>query len=103
MVIGNQKPTLIIKYARDIKTANVLKLEREIIKLTNPVLAYIFAREVKGARIGPLEDIVVRSKSQYICVLFAKNVEGADKKRLLDAIKDCNEKLQKHEDEGRTL
>lgn len=80
-----------------------MKLEREIIKLINPVLAYIFARDVKGARVGPFEDIVVRSKSSYICLLFAKNVEGSDKKRLLEVVKNSDKKLQKQEDEEITL
>ena len=113
VIIETHNPKYIYKYARDIKDANVARLEKEIIRCRNPKYIYMFAKDVGGADISKLlsaildignvkymylfakyidvdtkifEELIEYSKSPEFIYLFAKNIENMNISVLEDAI-----------------
>ena len=65
-------------FARDVKGADIARLEDAIIKDVNRNIDAIvtFANEVKGADIAKLEDAVIKKDELYTSLEFAKRVKG---------------------------
>jgi hypothetical protein len=72
-IIKSGDSKYILKYAREIKTANIKKLERAIIDNNDVVRISIFGCFVRGANKEKIEDIIARSnnaKAAYYWVKF---------------------------------
>ena len=74
-IINTHNLKYIYKYARDIKGANVSKLEKEIIRCRNPKYIYMFAKDVKDADVARLMDAIVDIGDPKYMYLFAKNID----------------------------
>ena len=85
-IIETQNIEWIYQFAKNIKGANIEKLEDKIIKTQNAVYIYYFAKNIKGANIEKLEDGIIKTQNaEYICY-FAEYVKGANIEKLEDGI-----------------
>ena len=75
-------------FAKNIKGANIVKLEDAIINTNDARFIYYFARDIKGANIVKLEDAIINTNDSMYIYYFAKNVKGANINitKLTDAI-----------------
>ena len=73
-------------FARDIKGANIEKIEDAIIAYGDFEFIYYFAEEVEGANIEKLEDAIIATGNAEYIYLFASDVKGANKEKLLHAL-----------------
>ena len=80
----------IYQFARDIKGANIEKLENAIIETNDAMYIYQFARDVKGANIEKLENAIIATNLVKFMQEFAKNVKGANIEKLENAIIEIN-------------
>ena len=73
-------------FARNIKGANIEKIEDAIIAYGDFEFIYYFATEVEGADIEKLEDAIIATGNAEYIYLFARDVKGANKEKLLHAL-----------------
>ena len=80
----------IYQFARDVKGANIEKLENAIIETNDVGYIYLFAKDVKGANIEKLENAIIATNRVKFMQEFAKNVKGANIEKLENAIIEIN-------------
>lgn len=56
----------------------IIDIERDVLKINNPLLSYCFARDIEGADIKAHGQVVINSKDACLNYCFARDIEGAD-------------------------
>ena len=85
-IIEKRKAYYIIQFAKNVKGANISKLEDAIIESRSNYYIIEFAEKVKGANISKLEDAIIKINDADHIIEFAKDVKGANISKLEDAI-----------------
>ena len=87
-IINTNDAEYLYYFTIDVKGANIVKLEDAIINTNDARFIYYFARDIKGANIVKLEDAIINTNDSMYIYYFAKNVKGANINitKLTDAI-----------------
>ncbi|CAM5354120.1 hypothetical protein SSTU70S_05491 [Stutzerimonas stutzeri] len=78
----------VLEFAKEVPGANIAKLEQGLIERNMHDIAGPFAAEVPGANVESLQALVLTSKSPWSICEFAMNVPSADMTQLAQAAAD---------------
>ena len=75
VIIATKNSWKIYEFARDVKGADILKLQDEIIKLGDAEYIYLY-KSIKGSDINTLKDAILKTNNAEYIYGFARSYEG---------------------------
>ena len=81
-VIESKNMENIYNWAKDIKDANIEKLEDAIIQGGEAKWIYLFAKNIKGANIKKLEDAIIQIENAEYVYIFTRDIKEANVEKL---------------------
>ncbi len=93
-IINTGDAKYICAFVREVKYANIEKLEDQIIYIGDPYYIYNFACKVKGANIKKLEDAIIATGNVDFIRKFSGSVIGSNTKKLYEALSEIERPQQ---------